>query len=294
MNILANDGIPSDFLVKLVSEGHFVSDENQRASDLADYINRENIDVLVVRSATKVTKELIDSCPSLKYVYRAGVGLDNVDVHAAGEAGVRVFNTPNSSTRSVAEMVMSYIYSFSRRIDYASKNMIDLPFNTIKKDMGSFGREVSGKNLGIIGFGNIGRSVAILAQANGMNCVYYDVADDSTSLERVFQQSDFITIHISGKSQVLGRNEFMKMKRCPVIINTSRGGCVNEPDLLEAISNGVVAGACLDVFENEPNPGMGILTHPNIICTPHIGGSTKEAQSRVWEEIVDLIGNHSS
>ena len=292
MKILANDGIHSAAQAKLEELGHQVFTEHVEQKDLAVWINENNIEAIFVRSATKVREDLIKNCPNLKYIGRAGVGLDNIDVDYAKEQGRHVFNTPRASSRSVAELVMTYIYDWSRRVGPANYLMGNAGFKDVKKGISRISYEVQGKTLGIIGFGNIGQTVARLAEANGMDILVYDPNQDckwSTSMEALLIESDFVTIHIGGKAQVLGKEDFEMMKSSAVVINTSRGGCVNEEELLEALKERQFAGACLDVFMNEPEPDRRLLNNSRVIATPHIGGSTNEAQVKIGLELVSQL-----
>lgn len=292
MNILANDGLDELAINKLEELGHIVFTEYIEPKDLAVWINENGVEALFVRSATKVREDLIKNCPNLKWIGRAGVGLDNIDVDYAREHGRHVFNTPKASSRSVAELVMTYIYDWSRRVGPANYMMGNAAFNDIKKGISRISYEVQGKTLGIIGFGNIGQTVASLAEANGMKILVYDpkvVCKWSTSMETLLNESDFITVHISGKAEVLKAADFEMTKPSAVVINTARGGCVNEEDLLNAIKERQIAGACLDVFINEPEPDRRLLNNSRVITTPHIGGSTREAQTKIGLELVDQL-----
>lgn len=292
MNILANDGLHKAAISKLEELGHTVFTDHIEQKDLAVWINENSIEALFVRSATKVREDLINACPNLKFIGRAGVGVDNIDVDYAKEKGRHVFNTPKASSRSVAELVMGYIYDWNRRIGPANYMLGNAEFNDIKKGISRISYEVQGRTLGVIGFGNIGQTVAKLAEANGMDILVYDPYQDckwSTSMETLLTESDFITVHIGGKAEVLAAADFEMMRPNAVVINTSRGGCVNEEDLLTAIKEKKIAGACLDVFVNEPNPDRRLLSNSRIITTPHIGGSTNEAQVKIGLELVDTL-----
>lgn len=292
MNILANDGLHELAINKLEKLGHTVFTEHVLQKDLAVWINENKIEALFVRSATKVREDLIKNCPNLKWIGRAGVGLDNINVKYAKEQGRHVFNTPKASSRSVAELVMTYIYDWSRRVGPANYMMGNAAFNDVKKGISRISYEVQGKTLGVIGFGNIGQTVANLAEANGMEILVYDPNMDSkwsTSMETLLIESDFITVHISGKDEVLNAADFEMTKPNAVVINTSRGGCINEEDLLNAFKERQIAGACLDVFMNEPEPDRRLLNNSRVIATPHIAGSTREAQAKIGLELVDQL-----
>jgi D-3-phosphoglycerate dehydrogenase len=279
---------------------------------LAGFIHNENIDGLLVRSATTARKELIDACPNLKFIGRGGVGIDNIDAVYAREKGVDVFNTPASSSASVAELVMAMMLASNRFLYQAGGAMPvngEETFEVLKKNYGK-GKEVKGKTLGIIGFGRIGQSLAEYALGCGMRVMFFDrskteqtvtlsingspleVKLDDSSFEEVLRESDFISLHVPKQpngSSVIGAAEFALMKKNAVVINTSRGGTIHEGELIAALDNGVIAGACLDVFENEPRPNAALLKHVKIITTPHIGAATAEAQERIGLEIADNV-----
>lgn len=310
MRILANDGISNDAKNQLEERGFTVITEKVNQEDLITKINEENYEGILVRSATKIRKDIIDACPNIKFVGRGGVGVDNIDVEYAREKGIFIFNTPASSSQSVAELVIGNMFAISRFIGKSSKNIENGDFNKLKKEYGS-GVELRGKTLGIIGFGRIGQTLASYAIGIGMNVVAIDIeektvgisastdkyklstyVDVKTNINDILPICDYISLHVpkqSNGNSVIGRNEFELMKDGVRIINTSRGGVVNELELIEYLNNGKVAGAALDVFENEPNPMKELLSHPNILSTPHIGAATNEAQDRIGQEIVDII-----
>ena len=311
MKILANDGI-SDLGKKLLEEaGYTVITEKVEQNDLINEVNSQNIEMILVRSATTVRKEVVDACPNLKLIGRGGVGMDNIDVDYAREKGITVINTPASSSQSVAELVMGQLFSISRSLQDSFKNMENGDFSQLKKKFAK-GVELRGKTLGIIGFGRIGQSLASYALGAGMdviasdrntNKVKIEVAigasnsttveiTTTTSLEELISKSDYISIHVPKQadgSAVISEKEFNLMKKGVRIVNSARGGVINEEDLLNALNSGKVASAALDVYENEPSPRKDLLNHPNIACTPHIGAATLEAQDRIGEELADLI-----
>ncbi len=310
MRILANDGISNDAKNQLEERGFTVITEKVNQEDLITKINEENYEGILVRSATKIRKDIIDSCPNIKFIGRGGVGVDNIDVEYAREKGIFVFNTPASSSQSVAELVIGNMFAISRFIGKSARNIQDGDFNKLKKEYGS-GVELRGKTLGIIGFGRIGQTLATYAIGIGMNVVAVDIEektvgvslgngelklskyiDVKTNINDILPICDYISLHVpkqSNGNSVIGRNEFELMKDGVRIINTSRGGVVNELELIEYLNNGKVAAAALDVFENEPTPMRELLSHSNILCTPHIGAATNEAQDRIGQEIVDII-----
>jgi len=311
MKILANDGISAVGKTLLENAGFIVITEKVDQSDLAATVNAQGIEMILVRSATTVRKEVIDACPQLKLIGRGGVGMDNIDVAYAREKGITVINTPASSSQSVAELVMGHLFSLSRFLNDSYKNMEHGDFATLKKNYAK-GIELRGKTLGIIGFGRIGKALASYALGAGMEVIAIDkktnpceinipIGKDQTakytitptaSLNNVLGSLDFISIHVPKQndgSAVISSKEFALMKKGVRIVNAARGGVVNEIDLLEALDNGNVAGIALDVFENEPNPNPSLLNHPKIACTPHIGAATVEAQDRIGEELAQLI-----
>lgn len=311
MNILVNDGISQSGIDALTDAGFQVLNVNVAQGQLVNYINKHTAIGLLVRSATQVTKELIDSCPSLKLIGRGGVGMDNIDVAYAKQKGLHVINTPAASSESVAELVFAHLYGAVRFLYDSNRNMPlegDSNFKQLKKAY-SIGTELRGKTLGIIGFGKIGQATAKIALAVGMKVVYYDPEIATCYLTlRFFDQkeisfqltsnnqsdvlalSDFITVHVpSQKQYVLGEREFAQMKDGVGVINVARGGVVDEVALIHAMENKKVAFACLDVFETEPNPEIRILMHPNISLSPHIGAATLEAQERIGLELATQI-----
>lgn len=311
MKILANDGISAVGKKLLENAGFIVITEKVDQADLATTVNEQGIEMILVRSATTVRKEVIDACPHLKLIGRGGVGMDNIDVSYAREKGIKVINTPASSSQSVAELVMGHLFSMSRFLNDSYKNMEHGDFATLKKNYAK-GIELRGKTLGIMGFGRIGKALASYALGAGMEVIAIDKKTEPceiiipigknqsanytvvpvSSLNNVLGSLDFISIHVPKQqdgSAVIGAKEFALMKKGVRIVNAARGGVVDEIDLLEALDNGNVAGIALDVFENEPNPNPALLNHPKIACTPHIGAATVEAQDRIGEELAQLI-----
>lgn len=310
MKILANDGISALGKQLLENAGYTVITEKVAQDQLANAINEQNIEIVLVRSATTVRQSVIDACPGLKLIGRGGVGMDNIDVAYAREKGLTVINTPASSSQSVAELVMGKLFSVSRFLHDSFKNMESGDFSTLKKNYAK-GIELRGKTLGIIGFGRIGQSLASYALGVGMKVIAVDnkvfTADVElvingeklvvpittlTDMKSILADLDFISIHVPKQadgSAVIGAAEFDLMKKGVRIVNAARGGVVNETELLSALDSGKVAAVALDVFENEPNPMKELLSHPKIACTPHIGAATVEAQDRIGEELADLI-----
>ena len=311
MKILANDGIAASG-VKVLEQAGFEVDLTKVAQEqLVDYINKNEISVLLVRSATKVRKDIIDNCESLKIIGRGGVGMDNIDVAYAREKGIKVINTPAASSHSVAELVFAHLFGMVRFLHDANRNMPlegDSKFQVLKKSYAK-GVELRGKTLGIIGFGRIGQATAKIALGLGMKVVAFDPFIENVTIEldfydhqtvffhintiskeEVLQQADFISLHVpSQKDYVISTNEFKLMKDGVFIVNAARGGVIDEFELVKAIENGKVARAALDVFENEPTPEIQLLMNPNLSLTPHIGAATNEAQDRIGTELAEQI-----
>lgn len=311
MKILANDGI-SDLGKSLLEKAGFtVITEKVDQENLASEVNAQGIEMILVRSATTVRKEVIDACSGLKLIGRGGVGMDNIDVQYARDKGITVINTPASSSQSVAELVMGHLFAISRSLNDSYKNIETGDFSALKKKYAK-GVELRGKTLGIIGFGRIGQSLASYALGCGMDVIAIDQFSTpvsinvpigngnqatvsitpSLSLTDELGKLDYISIHVPKQadgSAVITAKEFAIMKKGVRLVNAARGGVINEDDLLVALNSGQVAAIALDVFENEPNPRKELLSHPNIACTPHIGAATMEAQDRIGEELATLI-----
>ena len=312
MNILANDGISPSGLEALKEAGHTVYTDFIEASELEAFINSNSIDGILVRSATKVRKDLMDACPTLKFVGRGGVGMDNIDVEYGREKGLAVFNTPAASSQSVAELVMGHLFSISRSLHHSNRAMPNEGadnFKALKKQY-SKGSELRGKTLGIVGFGRIGRSLASYALGCGMKVVAHDryaengevevnVGDLSISIEcpilsmeEVLKQSDAVSLHIPAQADgkpVIGADELALMKPGALLLNAARGGVVDEDALIAALDSGALAGAALDVFVGEPSPRADVLSHPLLSLTPHTGAATGEAQDRIGLELASQI-----
>ncbi|MBC8398619.1 D-2-hydroxyacid dehydrogenase [Flavobacteriaceae bacterium] len=311
MKVLANDGISNSGIEKLLNNGIDIKNITVEQGQLIDYINKNEITVLLVRSATKVRKDIIDNCPGLIIIGRGGVGMDNIDVEYAIDKGIKVINTPAASSGSVAELVIAHLYTCARFLHISNRNMPlegDSNFKKLKKAFAK-GVELRGKTLGIIGFGRIGQEVAKIGLGIGMNVIYYDLHNDKVNLKleffdrqilnfklekssfiEVLSKSDFITLHVPAqKEYVIGNKEFDLMKDGIGLINAARGGVVDEVALDKNISDGKVSFAALDTFENEPNPEIKLLMNPKISLTPHIGAATNEAQDRIGLELADQI-----
>jgi len=309
--VLANDGIATSGVIALENAGYKVDLTTVAQDQLIDYINNNSIAVLLVRSATKVRKDIIDACPSLKIIGRGGVGMDNIDVDYAKSKGLHVINTPAASSHSVAELVFAHLFGMVRFLHDSNRNMPldgDSKFKDLKKAYAQ-GVELKDKTLGILGFGRIGQATAKVALGVGMNVIAYDPYLDSANLEldffdgqtvsftidtiskeEVLQQADFITLHVPAQDEyVISTKEFEMMKDGACIVNAARGGVIDEVALVAALSNGKISNAALDVFENEPSPEIQLLMNPNISLTPHIGAATSEAQHRIGSELADQI-----
>ena len=309
--ILANDGISPSGVEALESNGYEVSTTNVAQEQLINHINENQIDVLLVRSATTVRKDLIDACPSLKIIGRGGVGMDNIDVDYARDKGLHVINTPAASSSSVAELVFAHLYGGVRYLFDANRQMPlegDTKFKVLKKNYAG-GSELRGKTMGIIGFGRIGQETAKIALGVGMNVIAHDpfmekaalkvaLGNDITvdysipmaSFESVIKDADFISLHVPAQDKpVIGKKEFAMMKKGAGLINAARGGVIDEEALLDALDSGQLSFAGLDTFVNEPKPAMKVLMHPSVSLTPHIGAATNEAQDRIGTELAQQI-----
>ncbi|MCC7501671.1 MAG: 3-phosphoglycerate dehydrogenase [Flavobacteriales bacterium] len=312
MRIHANDGINAEAKNRLQEEGFTITTDHVPQEQLITYLNTEKVDVLLVRSATKARKDLIDACPGLKLIGRGGVGLDNIDVVHAKAKGIPVINTPASSSISVAELVMAHLFGLMRNLPESNRTMPvegRTKFKDLKKAYEK-GTEVRGKTIGIIGFGRIGQWTARYALGCGMRVIYVDnsavaeaieleingqtvrVGVKMVTMEELLAQADAISVHVPGQKDgqpVLSAEHLAQVKPGVVIVNTARGGSIDEDALLAALKSGRVKGAALDVFTNEPEPRADLLTEPKLSLSPHIGAATAEAQGRVGAELVDLI-----
>ena len=253
-----------------------------------------NYEGMVVRSRTKVRQPLIDVCPNLKVIVRGGAGLDTIDHEYAKTKGIAVMNTPLANTASVAELAIGYMLMMARSLYQATASM-----KADKWDKKNFnGDEIGGKTLGLIGVGNIGKEVAKRAAVMGMTVVAYDpyvkeiAGIKLVSLDELLAQADYISLHLpktKESSNMIGAEQFAKMKNGVRIVNCARGGIVNEDALYEALTNGKVASAALDVFNEEPPVDWKLVKLDNVIASPHIGAATKEAQGRVGAEVAEKL-----
>lgn len=306
--ILANDGIDDVGKQLLENAGFTVVTDKVAQENLITEINEKGYVALTVRSATKVKKDIIDACPNLKVIARGGVGMDNIDVDYAKSKNINVINTPAASSNSVAELVFAHLFNAVRFL-YDSNRQMPVSgsekFDDLKKKYAK-GVELRGKTMGIVGFGRIGQNVAKIALGLGMKVIAFDpfvneanieveildkkiaVPITTVGLDKTIQTADFITFHVPG-GKFISRHEIASMKNGVILINTARGGVINEDDLLEALNSGKISHACLDVFENEPRPSVSVLNHTKISLTPHIGAATNEAQERIGVELAEKL-----
>ncbi len=296
IKILICDGMEKDAIEKLKNDGFEVVDKHYEENELKEKI--KDFDVMVVRSATKVRQPLIDEAKggNLKLVIRGGVGVDNIDVDYARKNGIQVRNTPNSSSASVAELAIAHMFALTRYINVANITMRDGKWEKKKYK----GIELSGKTLGLVGFGRIAKEVAKRADALGMKVIYTDKLGKAKgyekyqfyTLENLLKRANFVSLHVPFNKEegaVIGKKQFELMKNGSYVINCARGGVVDEDALVDALNCEKVAGAGIDVFENEPNPNPELINNPKVCVTPHIGGSTEEAQERIGNEIVNIV-----
>ena len=311
MNILANDGISVSGVDALNSYGFNVITNNVAQEQLVDYINTNSIEIILVRSATKIRKDLIDLCPNIKLIGRGGVGMDNIDVEYARKKNIHIINTPAASSSSVAELVFAHLYGGVRFLYDSNRNMPlegESNFKVLKKNY-SKGIELRGKTIGIIGLGRIGQEVAKIAIGIGMDVIACDEYHKKVDIDinftknkkltfkiktiskiELLKKADFVTLHIPAqKNYIIDSEEINLMKNGSAIINAARGGVINEVSLIAALDSGKLSFACLDTFEEEPKPEIKILMHPKISLTPHIGAATKEAQDRIGLELAKQI-----
>ena len=311
MNVLANDGISQSGIDALQANGFNVNTTNVAQEQLINFINENDIVVLLVRSATTARKDLIDACPGLKIIGRGGVGMDNIDVDYARERGLHVINTPAASSASVAELVFAHLYGGVRFLHDSNRNMPlegESNFKGLKKSYAK-GTELSGKTLGVIGFGRIGQATARIGLGIGMKVIAadkfldkatinvpffngqsVDIELQTQSMESILEEADFITLHVPAqKDYVIGAAELAKMKEGAALVNAARGGVVDEVALLKVLDSGQLSFAGLDTFEEEPKPAVQVLMHPKVSLTPHIGAATSQAQDRIGVELAEQI-----
>jgi len=295
MKVLICDPLAESALERLRAAGlEVVVRTGMSPEELAGELAK-GYEVIVVRSATKVRKPAIDAAVGLKLIVRAGVGLDNIDVEYARKKGIEVRNTPRASTDSVAELALAHMLALARSLPQATQSLREGRWE--KKAFR--GIELSGKTLGVIGIGRIGQAVARRALALGMRVIAFDkfVKEspipevEMVSMDELLSRSDFVTLHVppDPSGPVIGKGEIAKMKQGAYLINCARGGVVDEKALLEALNSGKLAGAGLDVYQEEPPKNAELLRHPKVSLTPHIGAQTIEAQARVGDEVVDIL-----
>ncbi|MZK50429.1 D-2-hydroxyacid dehydrogenase [Clostridium beijerinckii] len=295
IKVLTNDGLENASIEALNGLGVEVVNEHFNQDILGAKL--KEFDAVVIRSATKLTADVFEAEAggNLKLAIRAGVGIDNIDIPAAEGKGVTVRNTPSASSDSVAELAIGHMFALARFIAISNYTMRNGEWNKKKYE----GTEIAGKTLGIVGMGRIGQSLAKKATALGMKVVYYtiegkhdDLDYDFVSLEEVLKVSDFISLHVpydKAAGSLMGKKELELMKNTAYLINCARGKVVDEAALIEALNKGEIAGAGIDVFEEEPTKNEELINHPKVSATPHIGAATKEAQTRIGEEVVSVI-----
>jgi D-3-phosphoglycerate dehydrogenase len=295
IKVLTNDGLEGTAIAALQALGAEVVNEHFGQDILGEKL--KEFDAVVIRSATKLTSDIfeVEAGGNLKLAIRAGVGIDNIDIPAAQGKGVAVKNTPSASSDSVAELAIGHMFALARFIAIANYTMRNGEWNKKKYQ----GTEIAGKTLGIVGMGRIGQSLAKKATALGMKVVYYtiegkhdELAYDFVSFEEILKTSDFISLHVpydKNEGSLIGKKELQLMKNTAYLINCARGKVVDEATLLEALDNGEIAGAGIDVFEEEPTKNEKLINHAKVSVTPHIGAATEEAQTRIGEEVVSVI-----
>ena len=294
LRILLNDGLDKKAISNLEMLGCDVDTNHYDIEDLKEKIKK--IDCIVIRSATKIRRELIDEAikgGNLKLIIRGGVGLDNIDVQYAEQNGIKVRNTPNASSSSVAEIILAHMFSLARFLNQSNITMKD----GLWKKKEYVGVELEGKTLGIIGMGRIGSELAKKCTALGMKIIYFDLMDiknidnnyRKVEFDELLRESDFISINISGTKSIIGSEELKKVKKGAFIINTSRGKALDEEAIITSLNDGTLGGVGLDVFLEEPSKNLELIKHPKVSLTPHIGASTKEAQMKIGEEVIEII-----
>ena len=298
MRILVTDGMDKGAIEKVRAMGHELVEQFYEPDELGKALR--DFDVAIIRSKTKLRAKQIDEAKGSRFKcgIRAGVGLDNIDVQYAKDNGIEVKNTPKSPSESVAELAMAHMFSCARYISIAGHSMREGKWE--KKAYGK-GIELTGKTLGIVGFGRIGQKLGKMAKAIGMNVIAFDIFHipgieeqlgiPYVEMDELLAKSDFVSVHapaVDGGALISAEN-IAKMKDGVVVINTSRGTNVDEAALLAALESGKVRAAGLDVYADEPATNKALYSHPMVSCTPHIGAATVEAQKRIGAEIVDII-----
>lgn len=297
IRVLVTDGMNKDSIEVLRNNDYEVVEKFYEPDELGSAL--QEFDVVVVRSATKIRQPIIDKAMEtgrLKLIIRGGVGVDNIDVAYATSKGIRVANTPNSSSDSVAELALAHMFAVCRFVNISNVTMREGKWEKKKYS----GIELGGKTLGLVGFGRISKALAQKASALGMNVIYTDILGKAEgydryeyyTLEELLPKADFVSLHIpfiKEQGATIGKAQLDLMKDGAVLINCARGGVVDEVALLEALNSGKLRGAGIDVFEVEPATNTELINHPNVSVTPHIGAATKEAQTRIGAEVVQVI-----
>ncbi|WP_454052208.1 D-2-hydroxyacid dehydrogenase [Clostridium sp. Marseille-Q7071] len=297
IRILVTDGMEVSGVESLKSKGFEVVEQFYEPEDLGNAL--KEFDVVVVRSATKVRQPIIDKAAEagrLKLIIRGGVGVDNIDVAYAEGKGIKVANTPNASSASVAELALAHMFAITRFVNISNVSMREGKWDKKKYE----GTEISGKTLGLIGFGRIAKELAKRANALGMRVIYTNRSGkvegcnefEYATLEELLPQVDYLSLHIpfaKDKGATISKAQFDMMKDGAYLINCARGGVVDEAALIEALNSGKIKAAGIDVFAEEPTKNTELVNHPKVSVTPHIGASTVEAQTRIGEEIVSII-----
>ena len=300
MRILVTDGMSKSGVAAIRAMGHELVEQFYEPDELGKALRE--FDVVVIRSKTKIRRQQIDEAKgsALKCIIRAGVGLDNIDVTYAKENGIDVKNTPKAPSESVAELAMAHMFSCARFLSAAGSTMREGKW---EKKTYENGVELAGKTLGVVGFGRIGQKLGVMAKAIGMKVVAFDIfhipgIEDQlgipyVEMDELLAQADFISVHapaVDGGA-LISRANIAKMKDGVIVVNTSRGTNVDEDALLEALNSGKIRAAGLDVYADEPATNAALYSHPHVSCTPHIGSGTVEAQGRIGEEVVEIIGS---
>lgn len=297
IRVLVTDGMEKSAIEELKVKGFEVVENFYEAEVLGEEL--KDFDVIVVRSATKIRQSVIDKAVGsgrLKLIIRGGVGVDNIDVAYAMENGIHVANTPNASSASVAELALAHMFAVSRFV-----NISNVAMRQGKWDKKKYvGVEIAGKTLGLVGFGRISKELAKKASALGMTVIYTDIIGKAKDydeyefceLNDLLKRADYVSLHIpfiKEQGATIGKDQFAIMKDGSFLINCARGGVVNEVDLVEALDNGKLAGAGVDVFVEEPTKNETLVNHPKVSVSPHIGAATREAQTRIGGEITNII-----
>ena len=297
IRVLVADGMEKNAIEELKSKGFDVVEKFYEPEVLGEAL--KEFDVIVVRSATKVRQPIIDKALEagrLKLIIRGGVGVDNIDVTYATEKGIKVTNTPNASSASVAELALAHMFAISRFVNISNVSMRQGKWDKKKYS----GVEIGGKTLGLIGFGRISKELAKKASALGMSVIYTDIVGKAKGFDEyefcgindVLKKSDYVSLHIpfiKEQGATIGKDQLAMMKDGSFLINCARGGVVDEVALVEALDSGKLAGAGVDVFVEEPTKNESLVNHPKVSVTPHIGAATSEAQTRIGTEIVSII-----